>query len=184
MPETTHSEPIYNGRVFDVTLDTILEDGVEYQREMVVHKGSAVIVPLFDDGTVALVRQYRHPAEDYLLEVPAGSLDEGEDPEQGARRELEEEIGVIAGKLEKLSEFYVSPGFLTEKMYVYLATEITETEQRLENDELIEIERIPLAQAAQMARDGRIPDAKTIIGLLIAERMMVALTSSRTMENS
>ncbi len=103
---------------------------------------------------------------------------------RGGQTHCEDEVGVTAGKFEKLSEFYVSPGFLTEKMYVYLATEITETEQRLENDELIEIERIPLAQAAQMARDGRIPDAKTIIGLLIAERMTDALTSSPTLENS
>lgn len=168
MSETTHSESIYKGRVFDVTLDTIREDGVEYQREMVVHRGSAVIVPLFDDGTVALVRQYRHPAGDYLLEVPAGSLEDGEDPEEGARRELEEEIGVRADKLEKIAEFFVSPGFLTEKMYVYLATEITETEQRLENDELIEIRRIPLADALGLIQRGEIQDAKTIVGLLLA----------------
>ncbi len=168
MPETIHSESIYKGRVFDVRLDTILEDGVEYQREMVVNKGSAVIVPLFDDGTVALVKQYRHPAEEYLLEVPAGSLEAGEDPLEGARRELEEEIGVTADKLEKIAEFYVSPGFLTEKMYVFLATGLTKTAQRLESDELIEVHRIPLTEAAQMARDGRIPDAKTIVGLILA----------------
>lgn len=171
MPETIHTESIYKGRVFDVRLDTIVEDGVEYQREMVVHRGSAVIVPLFDDGTVTLVKQYRHPAGDYLLEVPAGSLEDGEDPLTGARRELEEEIGVTAAKLEKIAEFYVSPGFLTEKMYVFLATELTETEQQLEEDELIKIERIPLTEAAQMARNGQIQDAKTIIGLLTAETM-------------
>lgn len=168
MPETTHSESIYKGRVFDVTLDTILEDGVEYQRELVVHKGSAVIVPLFDDGTVALVRQYRHPAADYLLEVPAGSLDEGETPEDGACRELEEEIGVTADRVEKIAEFYVSPGFLSEKMYVFLATGLTETAQRLESDELIEIRRIPLADALGLIRRGEIEDAKTIVGLLLA----------------
>lgn len=169
MPETTHSESIYKGRVFDVRLDTIVEDGVEYQREMVVHRGSAVIVPLFDDGTVALVRQYRHPAGDYLLEIPAGSLEDGEDPLAGAARELEEEIGVTAANLERIAEFYVSPGFLTEKMYVFLATELTETGQQLEDDELIEIQRIPLTEAAHLARTGQIQDAKTIIGLLAAE---------------
>ncbi len=169
MPETTHSESIYKGRVFDVRLDTIVEDGVEYQREMVVHRGSAVIVPLFEDGTVALVRQYRHPAGDYLLEIPAGSLEDGEDPLTGAKRELEEEIGVTAANLERIAEFYVSPGFLTEKMYVFLATELTETGQQLEDDELIEIQRIPLTEAAHLARTGQIQDAKTIIGLLTAE---------------
>jgi ADP-ribose pyrophosphatase len=165
--ETVSSKEIYKGRVFDVRLDTIREGEVEYNREVVVHKGSAVIVPVFADGTVALVRQYRHPAGKSLLEVPAGSLDAGESPEVGAARELEEEIGVTAGKLEKIAEFYVSPGFLTEKMYVFLATELTETSQRLEDDELIEIERIPLADAMTMARDGRIEDAKTIIGLTL-----------------
>lgn len=168
MPEITHSESIYKGRVFDVTLDTIREDGVEYQREMVIHKGSAVIVPLFDDGTVALVRQYRHPAEEYLLEVPAGSLDEGEDPETGARRELEEEIGVTAERLELLSEFYVSPGFLTEKMYVFLATNLTDVGQRLESDELIQIERIPMNEVLEMVRTNVIKDAKAMIGIIAA----------------
>ena len=90
----------------------------------------------------------------------------------GAVRELEEEIGVRAAHVRKLTEFYVSPGFLTEKMYVFLATELTETEQQLESDELIEIRRIPLSEAAQMARDGKFPDAKTIIGLLAAERKL------------
>ena len=166
--ETVSSKEIYKGRVFDVRLDTIREGEVEYSREVVVHKGSAVIVPVFDDGTVALVRQYRHPAGKSLLEVPAGSLEEGESPEIGAARELEEEIGATAGKLEKIAEFYVSPGFLTEKMYVFLATELTETNQRLEDDELIEIERIPLTDAVALARDGRIEDAKTIVGLTFA----------------
>jgi ADP-ribose pyrophosphatase len=174
MPEITHSKSLYNGRVFNVTLDTIREDGVEYNREMVVHRGSAVIVPVFDDGTVALVRQYRHPAQEYLLEVPAGSLEEGEDPELGARRELEEEIGVKADKIEKIAEFYVSPGFLTEKMHIFLATGLTDVGQQLESDELIEIHRIPLVDAAQMAREGKFPDAKTIIGLTAAERKLQA----------
>ena len=100
-----------------------------------------MIVPVFEDKTVALVKQYRHAAGKYLLEIPAGSLDENENPEIGARRELEEEIGVTAGNIEKLTEFYVSPGFLTEKMFVYLATDLTETQQNLEEDELIEIEK-------------------------------------------
>ncbi len=171
MPDIKSSESIYNGRVFDVRLDRVVEDGVEYQREVVVHRGSAVIVPLFDDGTVALVRQYRHPADDYLLEVPAGSLEAGEDPLTAARRELEEEIGVTAANLEKIAEFYVSPGFLTEKMHIFLATSLTPTTQNLEPDELIQIERIPLTQAAHLARTGQIQDAKTIVGLLTAETM-------------
>ncbi len=168
MPEKISSKDIYKGRVFDVRLDTIREGDITYDREIVVHRGSAVIVPVFDDNTVALVRQYRHPAAKYMLEIPAGSLEHGEDPRTGAIRELEEEIGVTAANMELISEFYVSPGFLTEKMHVFLATGLTTTAQRLESDELIEIERIPLSEAVEMARDGRIEDAKSIIGLLLA----------------
>lgn len=167
--EVLSSEEIYKGRIFDVRLDKIREGDVEYTREIVVHKGSAVIVPVFDDRTLALVRQYRHAAGKYMLEIPAGSLEEGEDPRTGAIRELEEEIGVTAANVELLTEFYVSPGFLSEKMFVYLATGLTETAQNLESDELIEIERIPLDTAVAMTLDGRIEDAKTIIGLLLSE---------------
>lgn len=173
-PETLSTKNIYEGRVFDVRLDRIREGDAEYDREVVIHKGSAVIVPVFGDGTVGLVRQYRHPAGKSLLEVPAGSLEEGEDPLEGARRELEEEIGVAAGKIEKIAEFYVSPGFLSEKMFIFLAMELTPTTQNLEEDELIDIEQIPLAEAVRMARDGRIEDAKTIVGLIIAAEKLRA----------
>ena len=167
-PETLSSENIYKGRIFDVRLDSIREGDVEYTREIVVHRGSAVIVPVFEDNKVALVRQYRHAAGKYMLETPAGSLEKGEDPKTGAIRELEEEIGVVAANVEVISEFYVSPGFLTEKMFVYLATGLTETAQNLESDELIEIERLTFPQALDMIRDGKIEDAKTIIGISVA----------------
>src|SRR5580765_8615346 len=162
-PKTLSSKNIYKGRIFDISIDAIREGEVEYKREIVVHKGSAVIVPVFDDGTVALVRQYRHAAGKYLLEIPAGSLNKGEDPETGAIRELEEEIGVKAGKIEKLAEFYVSPGFLTEKMHVYMATELIESRQQLEEDEILSIERHSFPQAFDLIRYGEIEDAKTII---------------------
>jgi len=167
-PEFIDSKKIFTGRVFDVTVDTIREGGQTYVREIVHHRGSAVMVPAFDDGTIALVRQYRHPAVKYLLELPAGTLNEKEQPEEGAARELEEELGVVAGKLEKLCEFFVSPGFCEEKMWLYLATDLKETKQRLEEDELIEVVRLPIDRALQMITDGEIEDAKTIIGLLLA----------------
>src|SRR5207247_4335949 len=119
------------------------------------------------DGTITLVRQYRHPAVRYLLELPAGTLNDKERPEEGAARELEEELGLVAGRMEKLSEFFVSPGFCEEKMWLYLATDLTATAQRLEDDEVIEIVRLPIRQALQMVTDGEIEDAKTIIGLLL-----------------
>ncbi|MCC6453197.1 MAG: NUDIX hydrolase [Acidobacteria bacterium] len=165
--KTISSEPIYQGRVFDITLDTISENGHEYTREIVVHKGSAVIAPMFADGTIALVRQYRHAAGQYLLELPAGTLNAGEDPADGARRELEEEIGVVAEKIEKLCGFYVSPGFLTEKMHLFMASGLTETAQNLDDDEFVEIERYSLADLTTMVKDGRIVDAKTIIGITL-----------------
>lgn len=158
-------EEIYKGRIFDIRVDTIREGDVEYKREVVVHRGSAVIVPVFDDGTIALVRQYRHAAGKYMLEIPAGSLEKGEDPKTCAVRELEEEVGVTAKNIELITEFYVSPGFLTEKMFVFLATGLTETKQNLEIDELIEIERLTFPQALDMIRDGQIEDAKSIIGI-------------------
>jgi len=167
-PEIIDSKKVFAGRVFDITIDTVREGDTTYVREVVRHHGSAVIVPVFADDTVALVRQYRHPAVRYLLEIPAGSLDEGETPEEGAARELEEELGFRAGALEKLTEFFVSPGFCEEKMWIYLATDLTETAQRLEDDEIIEVVRIPFTRALEMITDGEIEDAKTIIGLMLA----------------
>ena len=167
-PEFIDSKKIFEGRVFNVTVDTVREGDQTYMREVVHHGGSAVILPVFDDGTMALVKQYRHPAVKYLLELPAGTLNDRERPEVGAARELEEELGLVAGRMEKLSEFFVSPGFLSEKMWLYLATDLRETEQRLEDDEAIEIVRLPIDRALQMITDNEIEDAKTIIGLLLA----------------
>src|ERR1044071_2383026 len=176
LPKIVGSQKIFGGRVFSVTVDTVSEGEVTYQREVVHHHGSAVIVPVFDDGTVSLVRQYRHPAVRYLLEAPAGTLADGERPEIGAARELEEELGLVAARLEKLCEFFVSPGFLEEKMWLYLATELRETKQSLEDDELIEIVRVPIRRALQMISDGEIEDAKTIIGLMPAASRLGAST--------
>ena len=167
-PEFIDSKKVFTGRVFDVTVDTVREADRIYVREVVHHPGSAVILPAFDDGTIALVRQYRHPAVKYLLELPAGTLNDNERPEEGAARELEEELGLVAGKFEKLSEFFVSPGFCEEKMWLYLATDLTETAQRLEDDELIEVVRLSIDRALQMITDGEIEDAKTIIVLMLA----------------
>ncbi|HKP39255.1 MAG TPA: NUDIX hydrolase [Pyrinomonadaceae bacterium] len=168
IPEFLDSKKVFSGTVFDVSVDTVREGDKTYKREVVHHSGSAVILPVFEDGTVALVRQYRHPAVKYLLELPAGTLRDQERPEEGAARELEEELGVVAGRLEKLSEFFVSPGFCEEKMWLFLATELRESAQKLEDDEVLEIVRLPIERALQMVTDGEIEDAKTIIGLMLA----------------
>ncbi len=168
MIKTLSSKTLYEGRIFDVRIDEVSFGDAEYKREIVVHNGSAVIVPVFEDTTVAMVRQYRYAAEKFLLEIPAGKLDKGEGPETAAKRELEEEVGVTAAKIEKIAEFYVSPGFLNEKMFVYLATGLTETSQNLDIDEILEIERIAFPDAFELIQNGGIEDAKTIIGLIFA----------------
>lgn len=167
-PETLSSEEIYRGRIFTVSLATVRENETTYQREIISHPGSAVVLPIFADASFALVRQYRHPAGKHLLELAAGSLEPGEDPETGAQRELEEEIGVRAGKLEKITEFYVSPGFLGEKMHLFLATNLIESKQNLEDDEILSVERFPLAAIPDLILKNTIEDAKTIVGLSLA----------------
>ncbi len=167
-PETLANETVYRGRVFDVTVAEIADGDLRYKREIVNHHGSAVIIPVFADLSVALVRQYRHAAGKYLWEIPAGTLRETEDPAEGARRELEEEIGVAAGAIEKLAEFYVSPGFLTEKMHLYLATELAETAQSLDEDEVLSIGKFSFHELFDKIREGEIEDAKTIIGIALA----------------
>jgi ADP-ribose pyrophosphatase len=168
LPKIISSQKVFSGRVFNVTVDTVREGELTYQREVVHHHGSAVILPVFDDGTVALVRQYRHPAVRYLLEAPAGTLDERERPEEGAARELQEELGLIAGRLEKLSEFFVSPGFCEEKMWVFLATELTDGKANPDEDEVLDVVRLAIDEALEMISSSEIQDAKTIIALMLA----------------
>lgn len=167
-PEIISTETIYEGRIFNLQLAEIQENDSTYKREIVRHHGSAVIVPVFADNSIALIRQYRHAAQKYLLEIPAGTLEEDEAPETGARREVEEEIGVVAGKIEKLTEFYVSPGFLTEKMHVFLATDLRESKQNLDEDEFLSIEKYSFEKAFEMIRSGEIEDAKTMVGIIMA----------------
>jgi ADP-ribose pyrophosphatase len=171
-PEVLSSEEIFRGRLIGVVRDTVREGEKVYVREVVRHPGGAGIVAYFDDGTVALVRQYRHPTVRYLLELPAGKLDPGERPEQTAARELEEELGVVAGRLEQLSEFYTTPGFCEEKLWVFLATDLRETASSYEDDEIIEVVRVPFRRALSMIASREIEDAKTVIGLLLAARRL------------
>ncbi|HUF05332.1 MAG TPA: NUDIX hydrolase [Aridibacter sp.] len=168
-PEIISTEKIASCDLFDVTRSKIRENGVEYNRDIVVHPGSAVVVPYFEDETVALVSQYRYAAGKELLELPAGSLEEGETALECAAREIREEVGYSAERLEKLTEFYVSPGFLTESMTVFFATGLTHDPLEGDADEFIDVRRINLAEAASMARQNTFSDAKTILGLLFAE---------------
>lgn len=167
-PEVLATEEIYHGRIIDVSLYTVREGAQTYQREVVHHTGGACAVAVFADSTIALVRQYRQPTVRFVLELPAGRIEAPERPEDCAARELEEEIGVRAGRMEKLAEFFTTPGFCEEKLWLYLATELTETAQSLEDDELVEIVRVSFPRSLEMIASGEIEDAKTIIGLLLA----------------
>jgi ADP-ribose pyrophosphatase len=164
------SQRIFTGAVFDVDRDRIIEEeGIEIVREVVRHPGGAGGLPLLEDGRVILVRQYRHPAGRELLEIPAGRIEDGEMPLDCAAREIEQETGFRARHLEKLAEFYTTPGFCEEKLHIYLATGLVAAPRQLDHDEFVDVVDLPLADAVDMAKRGEIEDSKTIIALLLAE---------------
>lgn len=163
------SKPIYDGRVVRLRLDRVaLPNGRTVELEVIRHQGAAAVVPLDADGSVLLVRQYRHATGGYILEVPAGKLDGGEDPETCALREVEEETGHRAGRLEPLGWIWTTPGFTDERIWLYLARDLVPTRQRLEHDEVLSVERVPLEDAVGRAADGDITDGKSVCALLRA----------------
>ncbi|MBI2816426.1 MAG: NUDIX hydrolase [Acidobacteria bacterium] len=176
MPKTRSSsnnrgELIFQGRVFSVRRHSVVEPGgVRVRREIVHHNGSAVMLPRFADGRVLLIRQFRFAAGSALWELPAGTIDPGETPLQTARRELEEETGYHAKSWRKLLVFYPSPGLLTEKMTLFLASDIRPGTAKPEDDEQIEVRPYSMAKALALIERGKIRDAKTIVGLLYLAR--------------
>jgi len=155
--------------VVNLRVDTVeLAGGWQTTREVVEHGEVVAVVPLLEGEDVLLVRQYRLPAAQTLLEVPAGGVDEGEEPEEAAQRELGEECGQRAGRLERLGGFYVSPGFCSEFIHVFLATQLRPVRARPEPDEEIAVVRLPLAEALRLVHRGEIRDGKSIIGLMWA----------------
>jgi ADP-ribose pyrophosphatase len=160
-------ELIYQGRIFQVVRKRILgRDGQEHTREIILHPGAVVILPLLDDGRIALIANDRAAVDERLVELPAGTLEPGEDPLAAAHRELAEETGYRAASMELLTSFYASPGILRERMNLFLATGLTSGPNALERDENIDLLIATWEEAIAMARDGRIKDAKTLIGLL------------------
>ncbi len=169
-PETTLSEKtIFQGKLLTFNLrQAQLADGQTVQREIVVTRGAVVIVPLTADNEVRLVKQFRSGVEDWMLELPAGTLEKGEDPALAAPRELLEETGDQAATWHKLGGFYSAPGILTEYLNLYLATDLTPGPNQLEFDEHIEVLTVPWAEAIALIGQGKIEDAKTIAGLMLA----------------
>jgi ADP-ribose pyrophosphatase len=166
------SERLYTGRVVNLDRDTVrFPNGSTGQLEMLRHPGAAAVVPFLDDPRdpdprVLLLRQFRHAADGYVWEVPAGRLDAGESPERCAHRELEEETGMRAGTLERLTTIYTTPGFTDERIHLFLAHRLTEGHQRREADEFMELHRLPWSAVLELVRTGELQDGKTLSSLL------------------
>ena len=168
MPERIRN--VFKGRVLTLNLERVrLPNGRVAELEIAHHPGGAAVVALDSDGRVCLLRQFRHAAGGWLVELPAGKLDGGEPALDCAQRELEEEAGMQAGRWDKLGEYFSSPGVLTEVIHLYLARDLVAVAARPEEHEVFETRWVPLPEAVAMAASGRIRDGKTVIGLLWAQ---------------
>jgi ADP-ribose pyrophosphatase len=171
--EIIKSELKYSGKIVDVYVEAVsLPNGKTALREVVVKGNAAAIVPVDEYGMVTLVRQYRHGAKESLLEIPAGVADPGEDTAVCAKRELEEETGLVAGKMQELFSYHVSPAYCSEVITVFLASDFTQGTQNLDPDEFIEIEKHYIDDVIKQIMDGKIKDSKTICGVLAAKEAM------------
>lgn len=167
---------LYKGNAFSFVKEAItLPNGRNTEMAMIRHPGSTAIVPLLDGNTVVMTLQYRHAIRDYILEIPAGTLDPGETLMECAQRELEEETGYRAGKMTALSQIHILPAYTDEKIHIYLAEDLTLSEQHLDADEIIQVKRYPLSELIQMIENGTITDGLTIISILTAARQINAL---------
>ncbi len=171
----TGSERRYVGRVIHLDVDTVrFPDGSTGQLEMIRHPGASAVVPMLDDPAgpdprVLLIRQFRHAADGVIWEVPAGRLDPGETPEACARRELAEETGMRAGRLERLTTIYTTPGFTDERIHLFLAGGLEEGDHRREADEFMELRPTPWSEAMRLIERGEIVDGKTLVSLLYVQ---------------
>ncbi|GAB4457585.1 MAG: NUDIX hydrolase [Anaerolineales bacterium] len=167
--ELLKSETLMQGRAFKIRRDWLkTPDGRETKFEIIEHGGSVIIIPVDADGNLLFVRQYRHAAGQDLLELPAGTRDGDEPFEECAAREIREETGMEAGRLQKVGEFYLAPGYSTEFMMVYLATELKHNPLEADDDEFLSVEKVPIAEAVRRAERGEIPDAKSLAALFLA----------------
>ncbi len=170
--KTLKTEDIYKGNIIKVqNLTVSLPNGKEATRDIVLHPGASVVVPINEKGELYMVRQFRKPLDLTTLELPAGKLDSpGEDPRVCAERELMEETGLRAGKLEHMISIHTTPGFCNEVIHMYSATELTQGESCTDEDEFLSVEKVHVIQLVNMILEHKITDAKTIIGVLLAER--------------
>lgn len=171
--ETMSSEIIYNGKIINLRVDTVELPEHKYQkREIVEHPGAVAVLAINDKKEIIFVRQFRKPIEEVLLEIPAGKLEEGEEPKECAIRELKEETGYEAKNIKFLNEFYTSAGFSNEKMYLYLATDLQEGECCPDEDEYVDVINIDIKKALDMVTNNEIKDSKTIIGILLSKDLI------------
>lgn len=171
-PSPSGRRLIYEGRKIDLALQQVqLTDGSTAEREVVVHRGAVALLPMVDAEHVCLIKNDRYAVGATLLEVPAGTIDPGESPDQTAARELTEETGYRAGKITRIAEWFVSPGVMTERMYLYLCEELTPGPTQHQPDERLEPVVVTWTEALEMVRDGRIEDAKSMLAILLCERL-------------
>ncbi len=165
--EVLSKRRVYSGKLLKIDVDHLrLPGGNETVLETIRHPGAAAVLPVHDDGSVTLIYQYRHAVGRTIIEIPAGKIDPGETPEACALREVEEEVGWRAGRLDALGAIYTTPGFTDETIWLYLGRDLVETAIARDADEVIEVARLPFADALAMVGDGRIQDAKSVAAIL------------------
>ena len=171
--KTIATREIYKGRIVHLVEDTvILPDGREAGRELVLHGGGAGVIALDEDKNVLMVSQYRKPYDQMILEVPAGKLEKGEDPKDTAIRELQEETGYTAENVTYIGKYYPTPGYCSEITYLYFAENLSFVGQKLDHGEFVELKKIPLSELVEMVMNNEIPDAKTAIAILKADKIV------------
>ena len=165
---------VYTGRVVSLDVDTVeYPNGTVGELEMLRHPGASAVVPFLgdpdeNDPLIVLIRQYRHASDGYLYEIPAGRLDKGEAPESCALRELKEETGYAAGRLERLTTFFTTPGFTDERIHLFMASSLTAGDSALESDEVLDLHEVTLSAALEMIDRGEIVDGKSMLGILLS----------------
>ena len=168
--ETLNSETVYYGKAFNVRRDQIhLPDGKDTLLDIVVHPGAVTLIPIDSQGNIYFVRQYRHAVGEELLELPAGTLNEGEKPQVCALHEVREETGMSAATIKLIGEFFLAPGYSTEQMYIYLATDLHPDPLPGDEDEFITVKAIPMSKVPEMISQGVIQDAKSLAALYLAQ---------------